>query len=97
MFQDVPFGWRHRPVHTFLCLILVVCGRDDRQHGVPGPLPAQRDGDVPPQNLPALHPPAPAGQRLHPGHAAHTDQQQLKGLYLHLFVMLLLVVETRER
>lgn len=64
------------------CVFVVVGGWDDRQHRLPGPFPAQCDRDFPPQNLPALHPAASPRQWYHPGHTAHTHQQQFKGLYI---------------
>lgn len=62
------------------CVFVVVGGRDDRQHRLPWSFPAQRFGNFPPQNLPALHPATSPRQRHHPGYAAHAHQQQFKGM-----------------
>lgn len=64
----------------FLCVFVVIGGRDDRQHRLPGPFPAQCVGDFPPENLSALYPAASSRQRHHPGHTAHAHQQQFKGM-----------------
>lgn len=67
-------------ISACLCVFVVVGGWDDRQHRLPGPFPAQCVRDFPPQNLPALHPAASSRQRHHPGHTAHTHQQQFEGI-----------------
>lgn len=63
-----------------LCVSVVIIGRNDCQHCLPGSFSTQHLRDFPAKNLPVLYSSASSWQRYHPGHTTHTHQWQFKGM-----------------